>query len=48
MGPDKEALLLPKSVGDGGILSGMQLQDFGFNLPMTAKQLVQVNIAWAN
>jgi len=47
-GPDKEAPLLPKSVGDGRMLSGMQSRDFGFGLPMTTEQLVQVNIAWAN
>jgi len=44
-GPDKEAPLLPKSAGDGRMLSGMQSQDFGFGLPMTTEQLAQVNIS---
>jgi len=37
--PNKVALLLPKSDGDGRMVSGMQSQSFGFGLPMNANQL---------
>jgi len=47
-GPNKESPLLPKSEGDGRMLSGMQSRDFGFGLPMNADQLAQVNVARAN
>jgi len=47
-GPNKEAPLLPKSEGDGRMLSGMQSRDFGFGLPMNADQLAQVNVVRAN
>ena len=47
-GPNKEGPLLPKSDGDGRMISAMQSCDFGFGLPMTADQLAQVNVACAN
>jgi len=47
-GPNKEGPLLPKSDGDGRMISAMQLRDFGFGLPMSADQLAQVNVARAN
>jgi len=47
-GPDKEGPLLPKSDGEGRMISAMQSRDFGFGLPMSASQLAQVNVAHAN
>jgi len=47
VGPDKEGPLLPKSDGEGRMLSAMQSRDFGFGLPMNASLLAQVNIACA-
>jgi len=47
-GPDKAGPLLPKSDGDGRMISGMQSWDFGFGLLMDMDQLAQVNITCGN
>ena len=48
IGPNKETPLLPKSEGEGRMLSAMQSRDFGFGLPMTDDQLAQANAMRTN
>jgi len=43
VGPQKESPLLPKSKGEGRMISGMQSRDFGFGLLMLEEQLTLTN-----
>jgi len=43
IGPHTEMPLLPKSEGDGQIISAMPSRDFGFGLQIHEDQLAQVN-----
>jgi len=43
VGPHKESPLLPKSEGEGRMISGMQSRDFGFGLPISEEQLTLIN-----
>ena len=43
MGPNKEAPLLPKSDGEGCMISAFQSHDFGFGLPFPPEALSLIN-----
>jgi len=43
VGPHKESPLLPKSKGEGQMISGMQSKDFGFGLQISKEQLTLIN-----
>jgi len=43
VGPHKEAPLLPKSDGEGRMISAMQSRDFGFGLRIPEDKLAQIN-----
>jgi len=43
IGPNKEALLLPKSEGEGHMISAMQSRNFGFGLPIAEDKLLLIN-----
>jgi len=43
VGPNQERPLLPKSEGDGFMLSAFQSRDYDFGRPMTQEELIRVN-----